>query len=311
MRFNGTGGKYFRGDQYAAWTDINGNVETNQDYPFNTLANFGSPYQGPSDWALCDQDYPTGQNASNNQPIYGFEMGWHKSGGTITPTPSYWMMDFGMSAPRHGSDGVSGPTSGNFLDAVDLVFEKFPVWIGDSTNGAVTRTYIPIYVPAKGMPVFRLYAPEDDVQFGRWFDFYSKGNSVSQTLATSIELLGGFDSSDQTSDTTISVSGLSTNTWSSWVQIGRLNYRSKYLSYSIFSNTGTQDSAFEVQVGYGESGEEKLVYQSGHRSSGTSTYGGNTRPFPCSLPAGTAISLRVQTGVSVTNAKGVYIHNYY
>jgi len=311
MRFNGTGGRYYRGDQYAAYTDINGNIEVNQRYPFNDLANFGSPYQGPSDWRLCDQDYPTGQNASNNQPIYGFEMGWHGNTTNISARPSYWMMDFGMSAPRHGSDGVSGLTSGNFIDAVDIVFEKLPIWMSDNSRGTVTRTYVPIYVPAKGIPVFRLYNPEDDVQFGRWFDFYSKGDSVAQTLATSIELLGGFDSSDQTSDTTITVSGLATNTWSSWVQVGRLNYRSKYISHSVFPNSGNDSSVFEVQVAYGEAGDEIQIYQAGHRSNGQGTYGSNTVPFPCSLPAGTAISIRVQTGLSVTNAKGVYIHNYY
>lgn len=311
MRFNGTGGTYHRGE--ASW-------EWGPDYrPAET-----SPGEGvfqnrvgtaftKSNWTLCDQDYPTGQNYFNNQPIYGINVRvnpYSSFNAGRNTRPNHWLLDFGLSAPRHGSDGVSGPTSGNFTDAVDVVFENYVIPIVDRRAGG-QKHYIPIYVPARGIPVYRISQNNTAQNYLRWWNFLSKGDSVAQTLASSFEVLGGLNTSNHKSDTTLSLSGLAVRAWSSWTQVGRLNYRSKYLSYTVFNDSTATAMDGQVQLAYGEPGEEKVIYQITQRKDQYSWGGTDARSLPISLPAGTAISIRIQVGTTQSNTVGMLVNNYY
>jgi len=311
MRFNGTGGSYNRGEASWEWGPDYQTAEAN---PGEGV--FQVPHSTAftkSTWKLCDQDYPTGQNYFNNQPIYGINVRIgpiNNLGAGRGTRPTHWLLDFGISAPRHGSDGVSGLTSGGFGEAVDIVFEDYVIPIVDEVAGQ-QKHYIPIYVPAKGIPVYRLAQNTTSQNYKRWWDFLSKGDSVAQTLASSFEILGGLNTSNHRSDTTLSLNGLAVRTWSSWIQVGRLNYRSKYLSYNVFNDSTITAMDGQVQLGYGEPGEEKVIYQITQSKDQDSWGGTDARALPVSLPAGTAISIRIQLGTTQTNTVGMFVNNYY
>jgi len=67
----------------------------------------------------------------------------------------------------------------------------------------------------------------------------------------------------------------------------------------------------QVQLGYGEPGEEKVIYQITQSKDQDSWGGTDARALPVSLPAGTAISIRIQVGDTQTNTVGMFVNNYY